>query len=376
MLFAKRYFGTSYVLRRKILYDLIGVKENASKKEILKSYRSLLLKHHPDKGGNTQQYLQISKAKEILTDPIQRREYDKMTVSQHQSFATIWKNKYSWQKEKIQEIETFMKKTSMFSSLLVPIGNLAQRILNRSIQQEKVVYGERDLYIMLDVSRSMDFFDENDIPKHIQTSKKQCFIDGVIVHMMYIDDRYSDIIDNIRYISKAVKNIKTLISDLIKMPYTATLVTFSNTSRLYISRVRLSTFLERLGGPQIKASDVERTHIYDTLKEAIVKQDQFLDMTTFIMLTDGEDFKSITEANELYALIKEKGNINLIILTLNVDAHEELKKIVSAAKFGKILEINNPNNQYGFKNMSEAFSHLKDIIISENQTSMKDIFKL
>lgn len=50
-------------------YDLLGVKKDATDKEIKKAYRKKALKEHPDKGGDEDKFKEITKAQTILLDP-------------------------------------------------------------------------------------------------------------------------------------------------------------------------------------------------------------------------------------------------------------------------------------------------------------------
>lgn len=57
-------------------YQTLGVNENATQDEIKKSYRKLAMEHHPDKGGNEDQFKKISEAYDILNDENKRKQYD------------------------------------------------------------------------------------------------------------------------------------------------------------------------------------------------------------------------------------------------------------------------------------------------------------
>lgn len=57
-------------------YSTLGVNRNASQDEIKKAFRKLAMKHHPDRGGNEEQFKKIQTAYDVLGDPQKKAEYD------------------------------------------------------------------------------------------------------------------------------------------------------------------------------------------------------------------------------------------------------------------------------------------------------------
>jgi DnaJ family protein A protein 2 len=60
-------------------YDVLGISRDASKDEIKKAYKSLAMKHHPDKGGEPEVFKEIANAYEILSDDNKRAAEDAAT---------------------------------------------------------------------------------------------------------------------------------------------------------------------------------------------------------------------------------------------------------------------------------------------------------
>ena len=64
----------------KSFYSKLGIDPSSSKAEIKKAYRTLSMKHHPDKNNNTDEskkkFQEINEAYETLSDNEKRKQYD------------------------------------------------------------------------------------------------------------------------------------------------------------------------------------------------------------------------------------------------------------------------------------------------------------
>lgn len=59
-------------------YQTLGLQTNATADDIKKAYRSLAMKHHPDRGGDQAKFKDISVAHDTLSDAQKRAEYDQL----------------------------------------------------------------------------------------------------------------------------------------------------------------------------------------------------------------------------------------------------------------------------------------------------------
>ncbi|CAF0758638.1 unnamed protein product [Rotaria sordida] len=79
----------------KDYYEILGVKRDASDKEIKRRFRQLALKYHPDKNKDPKaedKFRSIAEAYDILSDPTKREQYD---WHGHESFTSSNSNHYS-----------------------------------------------------------------------------------------------------------------------------------------------------------------------------------------------------------------------------------------------------------------------------------------
>lgn len=58
------------------LYKILGVAKDATPDQIKKAYRKMAIKHHPDKGGDENEFKALVVAYTVLSDEDKRRRYD------------------------------------------------------------------------------------------------------------------------------------------------------------------------------------------------------------------------------------------------------------------------------------------------------------
>ena len=57
-------------------YSILGVTRNASPQDIKKAYKKASMKHHPDRGGNNDDFIKVQQAYEVLSNSDKRNAYD------------------------------------------------------------------------------------------------------------------------------------------------------------------------------------------------------------------------------------------------------------------------------------------------------------
>ena len=70
-------------------YKVLGVGEDADEQEIKKAYRKLSLRHHPDRGGNAEEFKKINEAYSTLGDKTKRQQYNMQRSNPYSSASII-----------------------------------------------------------------------------------------------------------------------------------------------------------------------------------------------------------------------------------------------------------------------------------------------
>lgn len=74
-------------------YETLGLKKGASPDDIKKAYRSMAMKHHPDRGGDEHKFKEIEEAYRTLSDPDKKNLIDSgIDPNRQQGFSNRWQN--------------------------------------------------------------------------------------------------------------------------------------------------------------------------------------------------------------------------------------------------------------------------------------------
>lgn len=69
--------GQKEEVDNKGLYEILHLQPGASIEEVKKQYRKLARSYHPDKGGDPEQFRNVTRAYEVLSDEKKKNLYDK-----------------------------------------------------------------------------------------------------------------------------------------------------------------------------------------------------------------------------------------------------------------------------------------------------------
>lgn len=130
----------------KDLYEVLGVRPDASEEEIKRAYRRLALQHHPDRNpGNRaaeERFKEISEAYAVLIDPAKRRQYD----LQRQGRARGEPHGFDWSQEDLfRDLFTDPRAAAIFEELSRDFQRLGFRFSEAFVRD--LFFGGRGVFL-------------------------------------------------------------------------------------------------------------------------------------------------------------------------------------------------------------------------------------
>jgi DnaJ family protein A protein 2 len=61
----------------RAFYDILSLTKDCTDKDIKKAFKKAALTSHPDKGGSDHLFQMVNESYNVLSDPVQRAEYDR-----------------------------------------------------------------------------------------------------------------------------------------------------------------------------------------------------------------------------------------------------------------------------------------------------------
>jgi curved DNA-binding protein CbpA len=380
--------------KSQLLYSLLCVEKNSTRDEIKKAYKKMCLKYHPDiSPGDYIKFIEITKAYDIIGKNDSKKDYDSMTEKEHDIFVNFWKIQY-YDKKKVHDINNFVDKyandISIKSNIIKKIGYCISSYYEKQIyvkekENEKEYYSidnnSNHLYFLLDNSSSMHCIESNDFTREVfyDMKKSSIYVDGKWMTRCGVSSNpfVREALDNYKSITQTIKNTKKILSQLNdeENKYIASIAMFSESYNIIAEEKSLPELINKDLSSKSRAlyNYKDGTHIYSSLMKIIERVEKFgnLTTTTFILFTDGKDTGNI-KLEEMIKYIKEKKCMRLIIMTLNLNEYDNsiLKKLVDAAKFGKLLKIGDKLD--GFLNIETAFTETKNIILTNYNDNHQD----
>lgn len=114
------------------LYEVLGIAQDASPRDIKTAYRKLAARHHPDRaGGDTVRFQAIERAYRILSDPEKRAAYDRGELKEQAS------SDISPERQEMIQILSVALEAVLQSGQTGPLTEQLREGLNGAIEQQK-----------------------------------------------------------------------------------------------------------------------------------------------------------------------------------------------------------------------------------------------
>ncbi|CAN0628292.1 Heat shock protein DnaJ domain protein [Burkholderia multivorans] len=156
------------------LYELLGVREDATDEEIKRGYRKAAMKAHPDRNVGSEasahaRFQEVKEAYAILSDPAQRRVYDTVYAEEMLRHARLREEEERLQAEREAEYARFVALAMRFAEAGhnrdVVFGVLLGRDCDMEVA-ERIAGSVVALHVSRQPGASRDAQDNEPMPQH------------------------------------------------------------------------------------------------------------------------------------------------------------------------------------------------------------------
>ena len=196
----------------KTLYKILGVKKSATAAEIKTAHRALVQKHHPDKGGKPERFLEIDRAYKILRDKTRRRLYDetgeidsKSVLSEMDEVRGVMADLYG---QLLKSGHAFHEQVSVIDALRLIVKENRADFKEKSDSFKETVVELKKLRDRVSRDDGKENFFEKITSEHIA---KMEFDIGGLNHSFHIGGLVLDELRNYKSFAEAVQTVQMYI---------------------------------------------------------------------------------------------------------------------------------------------------------------------
>jgi curved DNA-binding protein CbpA len=218
------------------LYEILEVELDAKLDEIKQAYIKMAKKNHPDQGGSSDKFQEITRAYEILFNKETRKEYDlyylKKSMAEFKGDDTLrlqddFKNFMSSNtkpisKEELDKLyaETFVEYRDQYKESIIGEEELADRINDITIERKNMQIETSDDTLSNFISQNKDKVNINDVFEYLKYKNSQAFSNsnsimlkewGTLDQIQGYSNGYSSFVDDNEYFdSNLYSNISNM----------------------------------------------------------------------------------------------------------------------------------------------------------------------
>jgi curved DNA-binding protein CbpA len=376
------------------LYGVLEVEMDATSDEIKIAYIKMAKKHHPDQGGSSDKFQEITRAYEILFNKETRKEYDlyylkksmdefksddiKRLKDDFKNFVSTNTNTKPISKEELDKLysETFEEHRELNKNISIGADELKDKINDINVERQNMLIETSDNTLTNFLSQHKDLVNINDVFEFIKYKNTQSFSNSIMTKewgtldtISGYSNGYSSFMDENEYFGS------NLYSDISDMNSTqATDIT---------NNINIDDFIQ---WKSTKRSDSKLTNddIDDYLKRRQEEQDNIFKEVEKNL----EPSSKVKETEKFLKTKHLKENINEYYNNLDKSsANSEIKKntksVIKKSNIPEIIDLNlnlnsnssNNDNSYTHANSSDINGILK-FMDEINHTNKQDFEEL